>query len=252
VSNISLGAKRWLNHWIPNFPLGDFIIPIAKIPANVVANAIDNAGAGAPYALRDIYQGREKIQSSDLKTKYEGLIQFHAGVQRAMRIGGTIGTAFLLANQFQKRDFKTDRYGAHFVKIGNTWINMEYMSVISLALAGAMTMKMDDRGGAVQKGLDYVKGSLQGLKTVPGVDEGEKIIQTLTSGHLAHAVEKYAWDFFSSRGEPAFLKNLQKNRPGNRLFFGAHGVETTAEVQEDERQAERNKRAKKRFSILND
>ena len=248
VSNMSLGAKRWLNTWIPNFPLGDFIVPIAKIPANVVANAIDNAGAGIPMALRDIYQGREKIQSDSLKTKYEGLIQFHRGVQRAMRIGGTIGTAFLIASHFNKKDFKTDRWGAHFVKIGKVWVNMEYMSVISPALAGALTIKSGEDKTVAGKSEEYLKGALQGLKSVPGADEAEQIIQTLTSNHLAKSVEKYMSDFFSSRGEPAFLKNMQKNRPTNRLFFGAHGVETQAQVQEDKNKNVNNK--KERFSIL--
>ena len=245
VSNMSLGAKKWLNSWIPDFPLGDFIIPIAKIPANVVANAIDNAGAGVPIALRDIYQGREKIQSDNLKTKYEGLIQFHRGVQRIMRIGGTIGTAFLIASHFQKKDFKSDKWGNHFVKIGNVWVNMEYMSVISPALAGYLTIKSGKEKTVAGKSAEYVAGAVAGLKEVPGADEAEQIIQTLTSNHLAKSVEKYASDFFTSRGEPAFLQNLQKNRPINRLFFGAHGAETQADVQEDERQ-----KMKKRYSAL--
>ena len=249
VSNMSLGAKRWLNTWIPNFPLGDFIIPIAKIPANVVANAIDNAGAGVPIALRDIFQGREKIQSSILKTKYEGLIQFHKGVQRAMRIGGTLGTAFLIASNFQKKDFKTDRFGAHFVKIGKVWVNMEYMSVISPALAGALTIKAEGGKTVPEKSEEYVKGALQGLKSAPGADEAEKIIQTLTSNHLAKSVEKYATDFFTSRGEPAFLKNMQKSRPTNRLLFGAYGVETTSQEQDDKNKTPQDNK-KERFSIL--
>jgi len=245
VSNISMGAKRWLNSWIPGFPLGDFVIPIAKIPANVVANAIDNAGAGIPVALRDIYQGRQKIQSSVKLTKYEGLIQFHKGVQRIMRIGGTIGTAFLLAEQFQKKDFKSDKWGNHFVKIGKVWVNMEYMSVISPALAGALSIRAGEHESTAGKAEEYLKGSLQGLKTVPGINDAEQIIQTLTSDHLAKSVEKYSSDFFTSRGEPAFLKNMQKGRPINRLLFGAHGVETEADVQEDKREQKRN-----RYSIL--
>lgn len=249
VSNMSLGAKRWLNSWIPNFPLGDFIIPIAKIPANVVANAMDNAGAGIPVALRDIYQGREKIQSDSLKTKYEGLIQFHRGVQRAMRIGGTLGTAFLIASHFQKKDFKQDKWGNHFVKIGKVWVNMEYMSVISPALAGALTIKQGDEKSVGGQAEEYLKGSLQGLKSVPGADEAEQIIQTLTSNHLAKSVEKYGDDFFTSRGEPAFLKNMQKDRPTNRLFFGAHGVETQEQEKQDKsKQPKSNKQ--ERFSIL--
>ena len=199
-------------------------------------------------ALRDIYQGRQKIQSDSLKTKYEGLIQFHRGVQRAMRIGGTIGTAFLIASHFHKKDFKTDRWGAHFFKIGNVWVNMEYISVISPALAGALTIKSGKDKTIAGKSEEYVKGALQGLKSVPGADEAERLIQTLTSNHLAKSVEKYMSDFFTSRGEPAFLNNMQKNRPTNRLFFAEHGVETQAQTQEDKNKNPDKK--KERFSIL--
>ena len=100
VSRFSLASKNVLNKVFPEFPLGDFIMPIAKIPASIIANGIDNAGGGIPIAIRDIFQGREKIQAEDLQTQYQGLAQFHNGVQRVMRIGGTIGTAFLIASPF--------------------------------------------------------------------------------------------------------------------------------------------------------
>lgn len=50
TSRFSLGAKKWLNSFQPGLPLGDLIIPMAKIPANVIGNGIDNAGGGIPIA----------------------------------------------------------------------------------------------------------------------------------------------------------------------------------------------------------
>ena len=85
---------------------------------------------------------------------------------------------------------------------------------------------------------------------MPGASEVVQLWNTLTSGDLEKGIERYASDFFTSRGEPAFLKNMQKNRWANRLFFGAHGVETEKDVQDDEDIAEEQKQ--KRFSILND
>lgn len=230
VSRFSLYTKNVLNKVVPNFPLGDFILPIAKIPASVIANGIDNAGAGIPIGLRDIFQGREKIQSDDLKTRYEGMAQFHNGVQRVMRIGGTLGTAFLLASQFKKDDFKTDKYGTHFVKIGNVWINTEYINAISPALAGAMATKGMDGGGILEGATHYVSGALTDLKHVPGVDEAGHLIDSLTNKNMAKSVAKYASDFFTSRGVPSFIKNLTKDRPVDRLLFGAAGVRTNDQV----------------------
>lgn len=233
ISRFSLATKNVLNKIFPNFPLGDFILPIAKIPASIISNGIDNAGGGIPVAIRDIFQGREKIQSENLEERYQGMAQFRNGLQRVMRIGGTVGTAFLIASQFEKKDFRSDQYGTHFVKIGNTWINTEYISAISPALAGAMMARSIKEGSWTDEATHYVAGALESLKATPGLDEAERLVQSLSNKNMAHGIEKYGKDFFTSRGEPAFIENLQKNRPINRLFFGAHGVESTQDVHED-------------------
>lgn len=233
VSRFSLATKNVLNKVFPKFPLGDFILPIAKIPASIIANGIDNAGGGVPVAIRDIFQGREKIQSEDLMTRYEGMAQFRNGVQRVMRIGGTIGTAFLIASQFKKQDFKSDQYGTHFVKIGNMWINTEYISAISPALSGAMMARSLKEESFTDEATHYVTGTLESLKATPGIDEAQRLINSLSNKNMAHGIEKYAKDFFNSRGEPVFIQNLMKDRPINRLFFGAHGAESTQDVNKD-------------------
>lgn len=246
VSRFSLATKNVLNKILPNFPLGDFILPIAKIPASIIANGIDNAGGGIPVAIRDIFQGREKIQSENLEERYQGMAQFRNGLQRVMRIGGTIGTAFLIASQFKKDDFRSDNYGTHFVKIGNTWINTEYISAISPALSGAMMAKSVKEGSWGDEATHYVAGALESLKSTPGLDEAERLVQSLSNKNMAHGIEKYSKDFFTSRGKPAFVENLEKNRPVNRLFFGAHGVESTQDVREDKTLAKQKAREERR------
>jgi hypothetical protein len=186
------------------------------------------------------------MQSDNLEEKYEGMAQFHNGVQRVMRIGGTIGTAFLIANQFDKKDFKSDQYGTHFVKIGNTWINTEYVSAISPALAGAMMARSVKEGSFTDEATHYVAGTLESLRATPGLDEGERLVQALSNKNMAHGIEKYAKDFFTSRGVPAFIQNMEKNRPINRLFFGAHGVESTQDVRQDKIEAKEKAREERR------
>lgn len=73
ASRLATGAKNALNKVVPGFKLGNFIEPMAKIPANVIANGIDNAGVGLPKGIYDIYQGRVKMTSDDLQTKYQGM-----------------------------------------------------------------------------------------------------------------------------------------------------------------------------------
>lgn len=234
ASNFATATKRALNSIIPGVPLGDLIIPIAKIPASIVANGIDNAGAGIPVAIRDIYQGRMKIQSDDLPTRYEGMAQFANGVQRAARIAGTMGVAFFIASQLQKSDYRTDQYGDSYVKFGNVWINAEYLSAISPALGGAVEAKFKGKG-ALGTPLAYVAGAAAPIKGLPGVDDASNLVSAITSTNLTKGVKQYASDFFTSRGVPAFIPNLLKNRPIDRLFFGASGVESTADVSADKK-----------------
>lgn len=233
VSRFALGAKNALNKVIPGVPLGDFIMPIAKIPASIIANGIDNAGAGIPKGIIDIYQGRAKMQSPDLETRYEGSAQFATGIQRMMRIAGTLSVAALLASQFKKSDFRSDQYGNHFVKIGGIWINMEYINAISPALAGMMNAKMSGNKGFTNDVGQYTGGVLSSLKSAPGIDEANSLITSITNTDLTKGIQKYTNDFFTSRGEPMFIKNLQNNRPINRLFFGSTGVNSDQQYKAD-------------------
>lgn len=228
VSKFSIGTKNLLNEvgnrMLNGFRLGDFIEPMAKIPANLIANGLDNAGAGIPQGIKDIFQGHDKIQSSDLQTRYEGMAQFSNGVQRLIRIGGTLGVAALIASRFTSSDFRQDIYGTSYIRIGNTWINTEYISAISPALSGMLLAKQ--KGGGIKNDMyQYGAGALASLKNVPGVDVVTQLLNT--------DISKYASSFFTSRGEPMFISNLLNNRPIQRLFFGSTGVESDAQVKAD-------------------
>lgn len=248
LSRLSLLTKDSLNKMIPGFPLGDAVLPIAKIPANIIANGIENAGVGIPLGIKDIYDGHAKIQSEDLHTRYQGMAQFSNGIQKVARSVGTIGLSYFIANQFTKKDFKSDQYGNHFIKIGNTWINMEYIAAISPSLAGFMYTKeyAKPNDTAVTTANHYASGAGSSLLGVPGIDELSSLVSSITNSNYTKGIQKYASDFFSSRGVPAFIPNLLNNRPIDRLFFGAHGVESTQEVKADaEASAKKSAQARK-------
>jgi len=237
IGNFALGIKDAINKHIAN-GLGDALMPIAKIPANIIWNGIENAGVGLGTGAKDIFEGRAKIQSDDLKTRYEGMAQMSAGIQKVARTVGVLGMAALFSSTLTKQDFRSDNYGNHFVKIGNVWINLEYISAISPALAGFMTAKRDgnSRTGMLKEFGYYTSGALQGLKSAPGVDEASQLVTSITNRNWALGIQKYAENFFTSRGVPAFFHNLDNDRPMNRLFFGAHGVETQPQVSRDNEQ----------------
>lgn len=239
MARFSLGIKDAFNKAIPG--LGNALVPIAKIPANIIWNGIENAGVGIPLGLKDIWEGRLKTQSDNLSTRYQGMAQFAGGIQKVARTIGVMSAAAYFSSQLSKSDFRQDKYGNNFVKIGNIWINMEYMSAISPALAGMMNVRQKSVSGqGVGNTLNqYVAGAWTGLRNTPGIDEANKLVTDLTNSNYAQGIQKYASQFFSSRGTPQFIQNLLKNRPIERLFFGATGVETQEEVNQDKETAAR-------------
>ncbi len=207
-------------------------MPIAKIPSNIIWNGIENAGAGIPLGVKDIFQGRTLMQSDDLATRYKGMVQYAGGIQKVARTVGTLGAAAYFSSQLTKQDFKSDRYGANYVKLGNTWVNMEYISAVSPALAGMMSVKKN--ASSAQPALNtvgqYVAGATAGLKNAPVVSDLNSLINAVTNSNYAKGIQQYMSTFFSSRGEPAFLRQLQDGHGIEGLFFSTTGLPTTAEL----------------------
>ena len=232
ISTLTLNAKRMLNNWIPGVRVGDLISPIAKMPANLISNGLDNAGFGSPMAVYDLFKGRELMGSEDVGEQLQGLFHYHRGMQRIARIGGTLATAALVIGSMKKSDFKSDRYGEHFMRIGGLWVNTEYVSFISPAMAGMAEARIQ---GSQKSWIEsYLTGALSGAKKLPVIDEIEKLKEAITSSHLAKGAGKYISGFVKGAIIPSFINNLFKDRPINRLFFGARGIRTQNQVNKDE------------------
>lgn len=246
LSGIVMGIKKALNDKAPG--LGDIVAPIAKIPATIIANGIDMAGPGLGFGGYDAYAGRVKMKSEDPKVRDEGAGQYRAGLLRMIRTFGALGVAALVTSQLKKTDFRADDYGNHFVRIGGVWINTEYFASFSPAISGMMYEKKyghanDDIGKVAGH---YVSGAAQGLKNAPVINELTKLVSSVTKSNAVSGALAYGENFFTSRGVPAFAQNIRRDRPINRLFFGAHGVETQAEVNKDKREADLRRAASSR------
>jgi hypothetical protein len=248
LARLTMGLKNGLNNGIKGprgdtlmsgIPgLGDILMPIAKIPATVISNGVENAGIGLPLGIKDIFQGRKLMQSADAIEATKGAAQFGYGLQRIVRTIGTLGAAAYFSSLLTPEDFRSDKFGAHFVKIGGVWINAEYISAISPALAGMMSVKASSSPGQgpLETVSQYFSGAAQGLRALPGIDEVGQLVNAITETDAAQGIRRYAQQFFDQRGQPAFLANLEKDRPINRLFFGAHGVETQEQIKADTEQ----------------
>lgn len=231
IGRLSLGVKDALNKTVPG--LGDALMPIAKIPANIIWNGIENAGIGIPLGVRDIFKGRAKMQSTDLATRYEGMAQYAEGIQKVIRTFGVLSTAAYFASQLQKSDFKSDRYGGDYVRIGGVWVNMEYVNAISPALAGMMMVKKEGKPGQdlINTAGQYSAGALTGLKNAPGIDELSSLVTAVTNSNYEKGIQKYASSFFTDRGIPSFIRQLSTGvTPIKNLFFSSTGLPTKQEL----------------------
>jgi hypothetical protein len=249
LANYSLGIKKILNNIVPigegkHFPLGDFLVPMAKIPATVISNMVENAGVGIPFGIRDVLVGKDKIASDDLETRLQGLTQYAQGVQKLARIAGSLTLGAVLVNSIDKKDLKSDQWGNHFFRIGNTWINTEYLSFLSAGAGGMMEMKLGHAKTALGTAGEYVEGVSKSLTSLPWNEEVKQVIDNMRSGHFIHNVMRSAEEFVTSRAIPAVVQDIFKHaqtmpwfgpntRPVDRLFFGAHGVESTEDVHQD-------------------
>lgn len=231
IGRASITVKDFFNKHVPG--LGDALMPIAKIPANIIWNGIENAGPGIPLGVRDIFQGRKLMQAEDLTTQYKGAAQFASGIQKVARTVGVIGAAAYFASQLTKQDFKTDNYGGSYVKIGNVWVNMEYINAVSPALAGMMNVKKTGKPnqGALNTAGEYIAGAGAGLKNAPVLSDINSLVTAITTSNYTKGIQKYMSTFFTSRGQPMFLQQLEKGQtPIKNLFFSTTGLPTEAEL----------------------
>jgi hypothetical protein len=241
LSNMSLAVKDALNGNTRFFGgklgisgLGDALIPIAKIPADVIANGIENAGLGIPLGAADMVKGMRAMgrAGEDIIAKQQGFAQFSQGFQKVARTVGTLSLAAYFANSLTKQDFLTDRYGTNFVKIAGVWVNTEYISFLSPALSGMMTVKKDqlynqNAGDIVGQ---YLAGATQGLKNLPAIGDINQAVSSITNPTFSKGLWKYGKDFINSRGVPSFIRQLGGDQPIKGLFFSTSGLPTNAEL----------------------
>lgn len=233
ASVLTMKLKNAVNDMLPGYRLGDFLIPMAKIPSNVIANAIENAGPGIPLGIRDIIQGKRAIASTDPATHLQGLMQTAQGYQKLTRTIGVIGAAALFASALDKKDFNGDPYGHHQVHIAGHWIDLEYLAFMSPALAGMAEARIHSNP------INYVTGAAKSLLALPGIDEIPKIVQAVSNSDLSKGLIKWGKDFLKSAVVPGIVSNALNTRPANRMLFGAHGFESDAQVRQDELDAAR-------------
>ncbi len=110
---------------------------------------------------------------------------------------------------------------------------MEYINAVSPALAGMMNVKKTGKPnqGALNTAGEYIAGAGAGLKNAPVLSDINSLVTAITTSNYTKGIQKYMSTFFTSRGQPMFLQQLEKGQtPIKNLFFSTTGLPTEAEL----------------------
>lgn len=249
LSRLAVGLKNGINAATPAVRLGDLIEPMAKIPANVIANGIGTTPAAIPLDLWKVVQGKaDLIGDKPLETKYQGMLKYKQGIEGLIGIVGSLGAAALITNNLTSKDFRYDKYGNSFMKVGDLWINTEYVARLAPNIAGMMSVKMNPKKNPISTflfGTAVGEGALGETVKTPGISVADDTLNAALSPKPISTTEKA----IESRN-PAILNALfapgDLQRKAFRVFFGASGVETTEEYKSDTKAAAQKAAATKR------
>ena len=225
--NKSLGAritssiKDSLNSMLPG--LGDWTIPIAKIPANVISRGIEVAGGGGVKAILDLRQAFEEAKKTGEKT------DFKAPIKTLVSMGLGITSAYLIASQFKKDDFigayptnpnEVDllklRGGiANSVKIGDHWVSLEYLGPLAPAVTGFMYAKKYGDGSFSTYVAQYLGGVGSGLLRLPGISQVQSALTYIANSGQGTLIDmtktgQQLLTFAQSRTIPAIVLDAFK------------------------------------------
>lgn len=256
VSRVSVGFKNAINNLTPSIRLGDLIEPMAKIPANVIANGLDTTPVvGIPHGLWDIVRGKANMMADKpLEDHYKGMLQYKNGIEKLIGVVGSVAAAGMIASNLTKKDFRTDKWGNQFMKVGDLWINTEYVARIAPNIAGMMAIKMNLKENPITAfilGKTGIEGAAGSLIRTPGLDIASQTVTASLQGGLNPGASLSG--ALASRN-PAILNALFK--PGDlerktfRVFFGSSGVETDQELKQDQKDAAKKAAATKRANAV--
>lgn len=252
-ANTSAYIKASFNKLLPG--LGDWTIPIAKIPANVISRGVEVGGGGFVKAALELREAYDDFKSSGDKAGFKKPLK----TLISMGLGLTI--AYLIAANIGKDDFigayptnanevallKARGGIADSIRIGNHWISLEYFGPLGPAITGFMYAKKYGDGTFKSYAEQYLGGLGSGVENLPGISQvrdaiayiaesgqgGQKsIIDTAKAGNdlltfaKGRTIPAFALDAFKVFGPASDVTNnfgAQKEKPAawQQFLFGS-------------------------------
>ena len=227
LAEASAKFQGYLNEKVPT--LGNYIIPMAKVPSNVIYNSLENAGLGLGTGTYDIIKGTSELSrlkdvgQENTSAGANAVFQIRDGVKTVVRTVGVMGAAAIITMNLKKQDFQADSYGNTYVRLGNYWLNTDAFGAAGMVVSGMMLAKTGSNGMI----FDYGKTAYNGLKRSPIVDG---LNQAASGGITSNSV-------VNAFINPIMAQDVEKSvqeKTANPFFFGSL-IRTEAQVKQQDR-----------------
>jgi hypothetical protein len=235
LSEAAVNLQKTLNKIVPNAHIGDYVLPMAKVPSSIIYNGLESFGGGFGTGMKDVIQGMNKLR--DLKKvdnagSLDGVkatMQMRDGFKTLTRTVGTIAAAYLITQGLTKKDVKSDSYGNISIRMGNYWISTDAFGQGGTAIGG-MALGRSQNTGFIE---DYTKGGFSSLLKAPVVSDASSMIQKGVSGGVGGIGSSLANSYL----KPILLQDIQKSMQQNSLrpIFVGSLIKTNAEVDKEKK-----------------
>ncbi len=220
--------------------IGDYILPMAKVPSNVIANQLENFGGGIYTGPKEIWQGMKELKTLKESGKagtadgVSAIFKIRNGTQTLMRTTGVMLTAYLITMGLQKKDYKSDQYGNYYLHVNGHWISTQAFGPASIAIDGMADAKTGNTGAV----WDYAKAGLTGASQAPVVSDMSSTAQNLIKQKSLQGAFGAALGNFYNPIIAQDIKKAQDEKSLNPVLFGTM-IRTDAQMKQEDRAAQK-------------
>lgn len=231
-ADVGLGIRKVFNIASGDARIGDQMMPFVKTPANVLGASLEASGIIVPVdtlwrmgkTLNEVRTGVPVTEA--WKTNF-------AGYYRSLvRAGLGLTFAYILSSLIKPDDFigayptnpkeqqllKLRNGVANSIRIGNTWVSLDYLGPLGAPLLGFLYAKKYQGKTPVDYAFRYFQGAKQQIQNLPGIEQVAQVYEYLktppSEKDSINAVikdqEKNILGFISSRIIPGFVSDIAK------------------------------------------
>lgn len=227
-AEVSMGIREIMNRATGDLSLGDNVMPFVKTPANIVGAGIDVSGVLTvpEFFVRGVKTFHSVYKGNSLQEAARE--EFQGFAKKSIRAGFGFVLAMILSAMIDEDDFigayETDkrrltelkRGVQNAVKIGGTWVSLDYFGPLASPFIGIMYAKKYGTN-LPSIAFEYYKGAgIQAIAFLPGLEEAQDIAEgvgNITSGKdrpekVPENLSKWGIDFLSSRMTPGIVSDL--------------------------------------------